>query len=99
MTVKLENWSFVDNSWAGACRYPYLSEFKPIQEGFCLHGNVYGHPKVIDGNRCHTSPVVSIEVGARTATTRSGTIYELGAPYPDYIDAIKHMTYQELLNV
>lgn len=97
MRVKLENWSFVDSDWRGFQRYPYLSEFKPIQEGFCLHGQAYGHNRVIDGNRCHTTPVVSIDVGARTATTRSGTIYELGAPYPDYVDALQHLTYQELL--
>lgn len=97
MTVKLENWSFVDSSWRGFQRYPYLAEFKPIHEGFCLHGQAYGHSSVLDGNRCHTSPVVSIDVGARTCTTRSGTIYELGAPYPDYVDAINHMNYKELL--
>lgn len=96
--VKLENWSFVEPSWRGFQRFPYLSEFRPIQEGMTLHGQAYGHPVVLEGNRAHTSPVVSIDVGARTCTTRSGTVYELGDPYPDYVDAINHLTYKELLS-
>lgn len=98
MNVKLENWSFVDVDWRGFHRFPYLSEFRPIQEGLTLHGQAYGHPVVLEGNRAHTSPVVKIDIGARTCTTRSGTVYELGTPYPDYVDALNHMTYRELLN-
>lgn len=97
MTVKLENWSFVDNTWNGACRFPYLEEFKPIKEGFCLVGQVQGHPKVIDGHRAFTSPVQKIDTGARTCQTLTGTIYELGAPLEDYVSYIQHVNYAELL--
>jgi len=97
--VKLENWSFVDPTWKGAQRYPYLDEFRPIQEGLSLHGQAFGHDYVLEGNRCRTSPVQKIDIDARTATTYSGTVYELGAPYQDYVDALQHTSYLELLKV
>lgn len=97
MTVKLENWSFVDDNWRGLARFPYLEEFVPIKEGACLVGQVQGHPKIIDGHRAYTSPVEKIDSGARTATTRSGTVYELGTPLEDYVSYIQHVNYAELL--
>ena len=99
MTVKLENWSFVEDNWRGHARFPYLEEFVPIKEGACLVGQVQGHPKIVDGHRAFTSPVKKIDAGARTCTTRSGTIYALGAPLEDYVNYIQHVNYSELLSV
>ncbi|MCD7996391.1 MAG: hypothetical protein LUH21_04070 [Clostridiales bacterium] len=51
-----------------------------------LIGNVYGHPRantntgvLCDGNNVMTSKLVRIDLDKGIATTRSGTVYELGA--------------------
>jgi len=51
--------------------------------GRCLRGVVTGHHRKDDGERVVTSRVVSAE--GRTATTASGTTYELGEPDPEWL--------------
>ena len=75
--VDIENWSCVSNEWFGRMRDPYAHEFVDLTVGNCLHGKVYGHPKIEDGHRAHTSKIVLIERGGRI-TTETGTVYLLG---------------------
>lgn len=74
MTARLECWAVYapDNGYtAPECRPP------------CLRGIVTGHPRKDDGTKIVTSRIVSST--GRTATTASGTTYELGAPDPEWI--------------
>lgn len=48
-----------------------------------LHGEVYGHPKRVDGTRITTSPVVGVE--GRVVRTASGSEYRLEEPSPEYM--------------
>lgn len=82
MTVKLDDWSFVANNWKGCQRFPYMDEFQAPVPGSCLFGRVFGHKKIEDGHRAHTSIVEKID--GRLITTKTGTIYELCDVYSDY---------------
>ena len=60
--VRIENWE-KDTAY----RYGTL----------CLHGNVYGHPNLMEGELAYTSPVQWISEGAALAQTHS-RLYALG---------------------
>jgi len=60
--VRIENWE-VDDTFRGGTP--------------CLHGNVYGHPCLLDGELAYTSPLVWISEGACLAQTYS-RLYALG---------------------
>lgn len=72
--ARLENWYVTD----GSERYD-----TPALPAACLSGLVYGHPNRSDGRRVYTSPVTN--AGRGRAITRSGTVYELGTPDPQWI--------------
>ncbi len=72
----LENWSVVALS-----ADPYTAP-ECIPQG--LHGNVYGHPRFVDGVPITTSRIVTRDAAAQTATTKSGTFYSLGEIDPNY---------------
>lgn len=49
-----------------------------------VQGNVYGRePRFPDGHPIQTSTIVKVE--GKYVTTKSGTVYELGEPDPDYV--------------
>jgi len=78
--IKLENWSTV---------YPYLDLDPEICHGVCIEGMVYGHPKKEDGKRVRTSAIH--EVNGRIVKTRSGSVYGLGIPNPDWAEFMKRI--------
>jgi hypothetical protein len=68
--VKLENWSVTSSPYtAPECRDIYL------------HGKVYNHPSIKDGEYVTTSAVCG--ANKRIITTRN-TFYELGEPCSEY---------------
>jgi len=73
---RLENWSVL------APTDPYTP---PENCGSMLHGEVYGHPNknLLDGDYIRTNIIIHVE--GRNATTKSGTVYELGEPDPGYL--------------
>ena len=81
--VCIEWWSCISNDWVGYRRDPFAHEFRDLAIGNCLHGKVYGHPKIQDGHRAHTSKITLIERGGRI-TTESGTVYLLGEMNPHF---------------
>jgi len=73
--MKLENWAVVQDY------DPYMA---PEDRKARLHGTVYGHPKHDDGKRIATSSIQKIDPVAKTVTTRSGSVYELGTVDPEW---------------
>ncbi len=71
--MKLENWSIVTR-----ITDPYLAPECSIS----LHGVIFDHPYIEDGNVITTSNIVAVEDGL--VITRSGSKYNLGDPHPDY---------------
>lgn len=69
--VDLQNWR--------VCADPYAA---PEQGRVWLVGVVQGHPRLPDGETIETSPIASAD--GRLVTTRSGTVYRLGAIDPKY---------------
>lgn len=51
----------------------------PIRGHDCLFGVVTGHPVLSDGE-CYTTELRELDLEHNIAVTKSGTIYELGAP-------------------
>ncbi len=85
--VTINNWSFVHDEWRGFRRDPDLDEFvapapAPHLPPIRIHGKVTGHPRIEDGHRACTSPVVTIENSA--VKTLTGTEYKLGDINPQY---------------
>jgi len=74
MAVRLENWSLVTR-----VSNPYQAPELGVP---CLHGLVYGHPKLPDGYEMSSSRVVKTE--GEDIITESGTHYELGQIDPEY---------------
>jgi len=72
--MRLENWSVTGSD-------------DPYQPPECqtrrLRGEVFGHPKFVDGEHITTSSVVS--AGSGTVTTRN-SVYMLGEPNPKYVE-------------
>jgi len=69
---RLENWELVMSGDA------YTA---PELMGALLQGDVYDHPKFLDGKKIHTSQVISSK--GRTVKTEN-TEYILGEPKPEY---------------
>lgn len=84
--VLIENWSCISNNWVGFFRDPYQHEFVDFALGNCLHGKVYGHPRIEDGHRAHTSRIKVIDTHGDfvRVETETGTIYRLGAPNTNF---------------
>ncbi|NUB11262.1 hypothetical protein GAY28_00250 [Azospirillum brasilense] len=63
---------------------PLINDWRLIQTeaNAVLIGRVSGRPRTPNGAVVVTSPVVQLDEDAGTATTRSGTIYRLGTPWP-----------------
>jgi hypothetical protein len=68
-SVRLENWSVTRRS-----DNPYIA---PESCPFCLHGQVYDHPKFNDGDRVTTSVVQAVSQDWKRARSRN-TEYILG---------------------
>lgn len=77
-TMRIENW-FVTRLGD-----MYTS---PEMSSMLIHGEVYGNPKFIDGTYINTSRVITVE--GNKITTRSGSVYELGIPNPEYVQWCK----------
>lgn len=74
--MKLENYFFVNN------------RLNPSVVGAIrLAGNVFGREGVEDGHTLYSSSVVRND--GKTATTFTGSVYELGKMHPDYTDLLK----------
>lgn len=75
--VRIENWAIVNipNS-------PYQAPelVKPQ-----LTGDIFGHPKHIDGKKVTTSIVVSLDISNKICETEN-TSYVLGAPSAEFIE-------------
>ena len=71
---KLEQWSVSISN-------PYLP---PEAQSSHLSGKVYGHPRFDDGYEITTSAIVKTE--KRVVTTKTGSMYELGEPDPQYVE-------------
>ena len=76
MAYTLENWSFGSND-------PHAA---PEADPPTLFGEVYGHPRHVDGKEIRTSTIVGIEE-EETIVTESGSRYILGKVRPEYEDA------------
>ncbi|MHC4297965.1 MAG: hypothetical protein ACYS7Y_11730 [Planctomycetota bacterium] len=74
--MRIENWSVF-----GANADPYQA---PETQRVYLQGEVYGHPRFTDGEFVYTSHVVSVD--GPVVTTKSGSVYTLGEPKPDYVE-------------
>lgn len=72
--MKLENWKMVELA------DPFMA---PEMRSPRLGGNVHGNPRFEEGYAITTSPIESVE--GRVVTTRSGSVYELGDPDPEYL--------------
>ncbi len=59
--IRIENWEIITLPW---------------EKKHSLHGQVYGHPRVPDGNSVTTS--ILRDLREDTAVTNSGTVYLLG---------------------
>ena len=61
----------------------------PEQLGVCLRGEVYGHvsQQMADGDTITTSRIVAVD--GSLVTTKSGTVYTLGAINPEYLEWCK----------
>jgi hypothetical protein len=70
--MRIENWSLVAPLYSAP------------EEGGYIKGNVYDNPKFPDGHHVVTSAVVNIDPIAKTVTTRSGSVYKLGAVDADW---------------
>lgn len=71
----LENWSLSQFDWP-ACP-PELGDKR-------LLGVVTNHPVIPDGDDAMTTKIITINKQEQTVTTRSGSVYTLGEPHPDY---------------
>lgn len=85
--VKIENWSctFI------RCAFIFLGQREGGQiypSQMCLQGNVYGHPRLNDGDFAVTGSVRNIN-GREVETNR--TIYILGTPDPEFIEWCKQI--------
>ena len=71
--MRLENWVVEGNPYAA-----------PEMHLCLLNGEVYGHPseRFPDGKRIAISRVVAVQ--GESVVTRSGSVYDLGEPDPDY---------------
>lgn len=66
----------------------------PETVAYFLRGHIYDHPDHADGTTVETSPIVGAVDGK--IRTRSGSLYELGEPHPDY-EAAYHGARERLL--
>lgn len=73
MSVRIDRWAMIH---AGG---PYDA---PETAGYFLRGVIHGHDEHADGTPVETSPIVAVVDGK--IRTRSGTLYELGEPEPEY---------------
>jgi len=88
--MHIENW-FVT---VGNDVTPYTA---PEMMSKSLHGNVYGHPLFDDGEEITTSSIEGAQGGR--VRTRSGSVYELGDPHPDYLKAYPDCKQKLLLSL
>lgn len=87
MSIRLENWSCcssIDDPWMSP-------ELKVLLGGLQLQGEVYGHPKFVDGKHVVTSSVQSVE--GKVVKTKN-TEYELGKVNPDFKKFIEKSGYK-----
>jgi len=77
---RLENWCTRSDA------NPYLP---PESQRLYLSGEVYNHPSYEDGHRISTSCINKIY--GNVITTKSGTLYVLGEPDPDFIKHCKEV--------
>lgn len=75
---RLENWSTT------SFESPYTP---PERRKVRLQGIVTGHPKKADGTSIVTTSIR--ESVGRQVTTRSGTVYDLGEPAPEFLQWLK----------
>jgi hypothetical protein len=73
---RLENWSATTD-----CQNEFLA---PELMSKRLHGNVYGHPRFMDGMPVNTSTLEEFDCKNKLVKTRSGTEYELGTMSKEY---------------
>ena len=86
--IRIEDWCL--RGGAGS----YIS---PEKIAFRLEGIVYGHPFKENGKRITTSNIITAEWKNRIVFTRSGHIYELGTPNPEWIEWLKEKGYEKSL--
>lgn len=87
--MKLESWSIIA-LFGHAYEPPELA----VRH---LRGIVFGHPHFDDGTRVITATITSIQ--DECFVTRSGSIYELGEPDPDYEKAFPNAKQRAPSNV
>lgn len=103
--ARLENWCLVKsehdleeglkNSLTAMSHLPYMAS--EIFQLFQLKGTVFDHPKKRDGQTVRTSVCVHLDCNKRVAATKSGTLYELGTPDPDWIEWLKKNNFTKYL--
>ncbi len=67
--------------WYTRVSSPYAA---PEQQAIYLHGEVFDHPSFQDGKTIGTSRI--IDVNGNKITTKSGTMYLLGEPDPEFVE-------------
>jgi hypothetical protein len=81
--MKLENWGAID-LLESLYRAPECAVWG-------LSGEVQGHKKFCNGDRINTSALVRLQQTdtGYVATTRSGSVYELGEPDPKFLAVLE----------
>ena len=69
--IRIENWELIPNP-----RILVHPEIPTEALPYCLHGTVYNHPLIPDGENVYTSTVE--EINGNTVQTRTGHKYILG---------------------
>ena len=69
--IRINNWSIVGDTYSA-----------PELQRLCLKGEVYGHPRIEDGEMVKTSSIKGLD--GEHIISYSGTKYQLGSVDPDY---------------
>jgi len=87
--IRLEKWSTI---------YTDPDPYKPPElRVMRLRGEAHGHPRHDNGRLVTTTRVVDLDLEARRARTRSGSVYALGEPEEGFVDYLRETGRQDLL--
>lgn len=74
--MRIENWSIG--------RHPSSSVYLAPELCLAVSGEVYDSPKFKQGEFITTNIIKEVDCENQLVTTKSGSVYELGAAHPDY---------------
>lgn len=74
--MRIENWS--------VGRHPKSSPYQAPEYCLAISGEVYDSPVFKQGEQITTNVIKNVDFENQLVTTKSGSVYELGAAHPDY---------------